>query len=188
MPTGLFNWFDIVLALILLWSAVAGLRAGFARVVIGLIATIVGLIVGFWFYRIPAAKLMPWVAKPVVADVLGFLIIFLGVILVGALIAAVLSRLFRWIGLSWFNHLLGGVAGFMRGAIFIAAIVDVLVAYSPSPTPDFLAESRLLPYAGELSAWLADLAPHELKDSFDEQMQNLRQLWQHMHQHGSHEA
>jgi membrane protein required for colicin V production len=181
MATPPFNWFDVVLALILIWSALAGLRAGFARVAIGLAATIVGLIAGFWFYRIPAAKLMPWVAKPVVADVLGFLLIFVGIILLGSLIAALLSRLFRWIGLSWFNHVLGGVAGFLRGALFIAAVVAVLVAYSPSPMPAFLEDSRLLPYASEVSEWLADLAPHELKDAFREQMENLRQLWERMH-------
>jgi membrane protein required for colicin V production len=183
-----FNWFDIVLALVLLWSAVAGLRAGFARVVVGLIATVVGLIAGFWFYRILAAKLMPWLKTPVVADVLGFLIIFISVVLLGSLIAALFSRLFRWFGLSWFNHLLGGFAGFLRGALIVAAMVDVLVAYSPSPTPDFLESSRLMPYVSELSSWLVDLAPRELKDAFTEQMENLKQLWHHTQPHVSQEV
>lgn len=174
-----FNWFDIVLVVIILWSAMTGLRAGLARVVVGLAATIVGFIAGFWFYRIPAATLLAWVKTPFIADVFGFLIIFLGVVLVGALIAALLSRLFRWIGLSWFNHLLGGVAGFLRGALIVAALVDVLVAYSPSPTPQYLENSRLMPYAGEVSSWLATLAPRELKDAFTEQMENLKQLWRH---------
>jgi membrane protein required for colicin V production len=174
-----FNWFDCVLVIILLWSAIAGLRAGFARVVIGLIATIVGLILGFWFYRIVAAWLMSWLKTPVVADVLGFLVIFMGVVIVGALIAALCSRLFRWMGLSWFNHLLGGVAGFLRGALIIAAMVDVLVAYSPSPMPAFLENSHMLPYTSEISSWLVSLAPNELKDAFTEQMENLRQFWRH---------
>lgn len=183
-----FNWFDVVLAIILLWSAATGLRAGFARVVVGLIATVVGLIAGFWFYRIVAAKLMPWLKTLVVADVLGFLIIFIGVVLLGSLIAALFSRLFRWFGLSWFNHLLGGVAGFLRGALIIAAMVDVLIAYSPSPTPNFLESSRMLPYVSEVSSWLVDLAPRELKDAFTEQMENLRQLWHHTQPHVSQEV
>jgi membrane protein required for colicin V production len=183
-----FNWFDVVLALILLWSAVAGLRAGFARVVIGLFATVIGLIAGFWFYRIPAAKLMAWLKTPVVADVLGFLAIFMGVIIVGALVAALFSRLFRWFGLSWFNHLLGGLAGFLRGALIIAAMADVLVAYSPSPTPNFLENSRLMPYVSELSSWLVDFAPHDLKDAFTEQWQNLKQLWHHAPPHSPQEV
>jgi membrane protein required for colicin V production len=104
--------------------------------------------------------------------------------ILGSLIAAMLSRLFRWIGLSWFNHLLGGVAGFLRGALVIAALLDILVAYSPSPMPAFLENSRVLPYAGEISWWLVDLAPRELKDAFTEQMQNLKQLWHRARERG----
>jgi membrane protein required for colicin V production len=171
------NWFDIVLILIMLWSAVTGLRAGFARVVVGFIATIFGLLAGFWFYRLMAAKLMPWVKTVTVADILGFLIIFVTVLILGSLVSAVLSRLFNWIGLSSFNHFLGCVAGVFRGTLIVAALVDVLVAFSPSPTPAFLGNSRVLPYTLELSSWLADLAPRELRDAFTEQMDNLKQLW-----------
>ena len=87
------------------------------------------------------------------------------------------SRLFNWIGLSSFNHVLGGIAGLLRGALVIAALVDVLVAFSPSPTPLFLNNSRVLPYTIQLSSWLVDLAPRELRDAFTEQMDNLKQLW-----------
>jgi membrane protein required for colicin V production len=172
-----FNWFDIVLILIMLWSVLSGLRAGFARVVVGFIATILGLLAGFWFYRLMAAKLMPWVKTVTAADILGFLVIFVAVLILGSIISGLLSRLFNWIGLSWFNHVLGGIAGLLRGALVIAALVDVLVAFSPSPTPLFLNNSRVLPYTIQLSSWLVDLAPRELRDAFTQQMDNLKQLW-----------
>ena len=172
-----FTWFDVVLTLILVWSALAGLRAGFARVVIGLIATVAGFLAGFWCYRLMAAKLAPWIKTPTIANILGFLIIFVGVLILGSLLSILFSKIFRWIGLSWFNHLLGGVAGFVRGALVIAAMLDMFVAFAPSPTPAFLENSRVLPYACEVSSWLADLAPRELKDAFREQMENLKQFW-----------
>ncbi len=172
-----FNWFDISLVLIILWSAITGLRSGLARVVIGFVATVVGLMAGFWCYRMLAAELMPWVKTTTVANILAFLLIFIGAMILGAVISSVLSRFFRWIGLSWFNHLLGGVAGFFRGALMIAALVDILVAFSPSPTPAFLERSRVLPYASEVASWLVDMAPRPLKDAFDEQMENLKRLW-----------
>lgn len=172
-----FNWFDIALIVIMLWSALSGLRAGLARVVVGFLAAISGLIAGFWFYRMIAAKLMPWVNTATVANMLGFLIIFISVLILGALISSLLSRLFNWIGLSWFNRFLGGIAGVLRGAIVIAALVDVLIAFSPSPIPSFLNNSRVLPYTLQISSWVVGLAPRELKDAFTEQMENLKQFW-----------
>lgn len=176
-PGQTFNWFDVVLILIMLWSALAGLRAGFARVIVHLIATILGLIAGFWFYRLLAAELMPWVKNITAADILAFLMIFVGMLILGSLVSALLSQLFRWVGLSWFNHILGGAAGIVRGALIIAALVDVMIAFSPSPTPAFLDNSRVLPYTLQISSWMVDLAPRELKDAFTEQMKNLKQFW-----------
>jgi membrane protein required for colicin V production len=168
------NWFDVVLVIILVTSSVAGLRTGFARVVVGLAATVVGLLAGFWCYRMVGVHLQSWVARPALANVLGFLIIFTGICILGALLAALLSRLFKWVGLSWFNHLLGGVAGLGRGVLVIAALASVLVAFAPSPTPQYLERSRVLPYANDVAAVLAQLAPQQLKDSFLQQMENLR--------------
>lgn len=176
-PESLFNWFDVVLILVILWSALTGLRAGFARVVIGVVATVLGLLAGFWFYRILAAKLMPWVKTVTAADMLGFLIIFVGVLILGSVISGLLSRFFNWAGLSWFNHALGGLAGVARGALVIAALVDVMIAFSPSPLPAFLNNSRVLPYTLQISSWVVDLAPRELRDAFTEQMNNLKQFW-----------
>jgi membrane protein required for colicin V production len=171
------NWLDVVLAVIIVVSAIAGLRAGFTRVVIGLLATIVGLVVGFWCYRMVGAELHRWISSIAVANAVGFFLIFFGVALLGSIIAALLSRMLRWVGLSWFNYLLGGVAGFARGALVVAVLANVLVAFAPSPVPDYLRNSRVLPYANGVAAILSELAPRQLKDSFSHQMESLKQIW-----------
>jgi membrane protein required for colicin V production len=172
----LLNWFDVVLALVVIVSAVSGLRTGLARVVIGLVSTVAGFMLGFWCYRLAAAKIYPLVHNTGLANTLGFLAIFAGVAAAGALLATLLSSIFKWVGLSWFNHLLGGAAGLVRGALVVAVIANVLVAFAPSPTPLFLQNSFVLPYANEVASVLAQLAPVELKDSFEQQMQNLKQF------------
>ena len=171
------DWFDVVLALILVLSAVAGLRSGFIRVVIGIIATLAGVLTGFWCYRLVAVKLHPYFS-PTVSNVFGFVFIFFGIVLLGALLAALLGRLFQSIGLSWFDHFMGGIAGTVRGVLLVAGLAAVLVAFVPSPTPDFLRQSRILPYATEVAAALAQTAPHDLKDAFHHQWTNLKQIWQ----------
>lgn len=169
-----FNWFDVLLFFILLGSVVSGLRAGLARVVVGLVATVIGIFAGFWFYRMVAIQLMPYVGDNVdTANLLGFFLIFVVVIMMGAVLSAILSRLFQWVGLSWFNHLLGGAAGAVRGVLVIAVLVDVIVAFVPRPTQAFLDHSRMLPYTDQFSGWLMEVAPHELKDSFEEQLKGL---------------
>lgn len=171
------TWIDIVLILIILWSVATGIRAGLARVVVGFIAAIAAFLAGFWCYRLVAVKLAPWIANTTLANFLGFFAVFLGVLLLGSLLAALLSKLFEWVGLSWFNRILGGAAGFIRGILVIAAIADVLIAFAPSPTPEILQHSLVVPYVSNVASWLIDLAPRSVKDSFDQQMENLRQYW-----------
>lgn len=172
-----FNWLDVCLGLYLLWSAFTGLRAGLARVVVGIAAALTGLLAGFWCYRLVGAKIVGWTGNSTVADVGGFLLIFCGTLILGALIGSLLSRLFQWVGLSWFNHFLGGVAGLLRGTLVASALLNFVIAFSPSPIPAALEQSRVLPYASEVSSWLVNLAPRELKDAFTQQLQNLERMW-----------
>lgn len=171
------NWFDIFLMLVIFASFVSGLRSGFARVVVGLIATFFGLLAGFWFYRMLALQLLPYVKTPTAANMLAFLLIFVGVLILGSLVAAILSKVFSWIGLSWFDHLMGGAVGVLRGALTAAALVAVVIAFSPTPAPAFLNDSQVAPYATEVATWLAAMAPRELRDAFTQQIESLKQLW-----------
>jgi membrane protein required for colicin V production len=172
-----FNWFDFALALIVLISSVAGFRSGFARVIVGLCATVAGFMLGFWCYRIVGAKVEPFVRTAALADTIGFLIIFFGILIAGTLFAAMLANLFKWIGLSWFDHFLGLAAGFLRGVLVVAAIAAILVAFVPSPVPTFITNSRMMPYAAHIAAALAEAAPRDLKDSFFQEWQNLKRFW-----------
>jgi membrane protein required for colicin V production len=93
------------------------------------------------------------------------------------LLAASLARLFKWVGLSWFDHLLGGAVGLARGALVVAALVAALVAFTPQPTPAFLNESRVLPYAQHIAYMVIAAAPRDVKDAFEKQLDDIKQYW-----------
>src|SRR4051794_39105059 len=103
-----------------------GFRAGLARVVIGFVAGILGILLGFWFYQTPAAWFAKYFQSSTVADALGFLTVFLGVILAGGILARVIASIFRFAGLTWLDRLLGGVAGLVRGMLVAIGIVTPL--------------------------------------------------------------
>jgi uncharacterized membrane protein required for colicin V production len=94
------NWLDIVFANILISSVAEGLKRGFARTALGLAAVIVGLVCGLWFYRSVGALFGTHVGTTW-ANMFGFLIIFVGVILVGGLLGALIAKLLKMIYLSW---------------------------------------------------------------------------------------
>src|SRR5580692_2380198 len=159
-------------------SLVTGFLAGFARVGIGFIATVSGVLFGFWFYWIPA----DWFHKHVssstaLSSLLGFFSVFFAFVLVGALIGKLLSKFFKWTGLSWLDRLMGAAFGFVRGSFIGVAFVAVLLAFTPKPLPNWMVDSKLLPYAVDASDVFSTMAPHALKEAFRSGLVEIRKDW-----------
>ena len=158
------------------WSMIAGFAAGFTRVGVGLAGTVLGIVFGFWFYNIPAGWIRDYFTGPV-ANLIGFLIVFAAVVILGGIVGRILSSVFKWAGLSWLDRLIGGAFGFVRGAILAVALVTVITAFAPNPPPKIIAESRAMPYVSGAASVMAMLAPGELKHDFRESMERLRRYW-----------
>ena len=171
------NLLDLLLVIIVGASVATGLMAGFARVGIGFIATVTGLVCGFWFYGIPAAWLHEHLKSAAAANLIGFFLVFFGFVMAGALIGKLLSKLFRWTGLSWLDRLLGGGFGLVRGSLIAIVFISVLLAFTPRPLPAWMLDSKVLPYAIDASNLCAALAPNALKDAFRESMRDVRKAW-----------
>jgi len=81
------NLLDILLVIVVASSIITGWLAGFARVGIGFIATVSGMLFGFWFYWIPADWFRKHATSSVtLANLCGFFAVFFGFVLVGALV------------------------------------------------------------------------------------------------------
>jgi membrane protein required for colicin V production len=171
------NWIDGLLILVVGVSLVSGFAAGFARVGVGFIATIFGIFLGFWCYGIVGAYVLDYVSSRAIANLIGFFAIFIGVAIVGAVVGRILARFFKWVGLSWFDRLLGGAFGAVRGVVVAVALVTVLLAFSPSPPPRSVTDSKLVPYVSDVSNVLALLTPHEIKDAFRDTNDKARRIW-----------
>ncbi len=170
------NWLDIVFAIVLISSVLEGLKKGFARTALGLAAVIVGLVCGLWFYASVGALFESRVG-PTWANVLGFLVIFVGVIVLGGLLGALIAKLLKMVHLSWLDRLAGGAFGVLRGALVCAVIVAVMMAFSPKPPPGSVERSRLAPYVMGTARILVYAAPHEFSEGFHRSYEKLRALW-----------
>lgn len=168
---------DLLLIAIVGGSVIFGFLAGFARAGVGFLAAVTGVLFGFWFYGIPAAWIHQYVASPTFSNLAGFLVVFVGFVLVGGLIGKLLAKLFKWTGLSWLDRLMGAGFGLVRGAVAAVAFVSVLMAFTPKPVPRWMTGSLLLPYALDTSNVLASLAPRALKNAVSQTVGEIRQAW-----------
>lgn len=171
------NLLDLLLAIIVAASVAAGFMAGFARAGVGFIASITGVLCGFWFYGIPADWIHRHLSSRTASNLLGFFLVFFAFVFVGALIGYLLAKLFKWTGLTWLDRLLGGAFGLVRGGLIAVGFIAVLMAFTPKPTPAWMVDSRLLPYAIDTSDLLATLAPRPVKDAFRDSMRDIRMAW-----------
>jgi membrane protein required for colicin V production len=177
------TFLDLLLALVILSSIVTGFMGGFARVGVGFCAVVSGLLFGLWFYGTPGAWVNSYFHSEAASNLLGFLLIFVFFIVLGSVVGFALSRLFRWTGLSFLDHLLGGGFGLVRGGLVAIALVSVLLAFSPRPSPGWIVNSRLLPYVTGAGDVVATLAPNSVKEAYRDTLGEIRKLWEEQLQH-----
>ena len=171
------NWLDVLIASVVAVSFFSGLMKGFARAAIGLAATLVAIIGGIWFYGVAAHHIQPYVSSRGVASVLGFVAIFAAVMMAGALLAALVAKLFRLVGLSWLDRLMGGAFGIVRGALVAVVLVLMILAFDPEPPTEVVASSRLAPYVSGASELLSEITPYEIKSAFSRSHERVKEIW-----------
>jgi membrane protein required for colicin V production len=180
------NWLDVVLFLVLAWSVVAGFRKGFTREAIGLASVVVALLLGTWFYGTAASYLLPYVSSRPAAGFAGFLLVFCGVILLGAVVSAIVRKFLRVTGLSFFDKILGGGFGVLRGGLIGVALVMGTMAFSQGDKPpSSVVGSRLAPYMIDGARVVVAVAPFELKQGFHKSYDQVKTAWRAALEHGS---
>jgi membrane protein required for colicin V production len=172
-----WTFMDIVFAAIILASTILAMRKGLIRELISLVALIGGFLLAAFYYPVTAGWFMNIVRTEAIADLIGFLIIFLATLLIGAVAAFLVNRFIKMASLEFIDRLMGGVFGFLRGWAMASIIALALIAFPVRP--DVLAQSVFTPYllAGARAAVL--LVPQPLRLKFNEEYQKILQIWNH---------
>lgn len=171
------NWLDIVLLLLFVLSIVSGAIKGLSRIVLGLAATLLGMVLAVWFYASIGAYYLPYVSSETVANFCGFVTILLGTSLVGSLLSKGLAYFFKAVGLGWLDRLLGATFGFARAGLLAMGLLVGLVSFAPHPPSNAVLQSRAAPYILEGAKLLVTIAPAEISGRFQSSYQEIRARW-----------
>ena len=163
---------DWILLFVLAVSVLSALWKGFVHEILMMAATVLGIILATWQY---AALARHWTAiqQPAVRDFLAWISIFVAVLLVAALVARLARKLIEVAGLRWFDRLLGGALGLVRGVV-ICIVLLVMLTVFPFDL-GLVRDSQLAPdllVAGDL---FADVLPGQLQRDFQSGLSRLRQ-------------
>ncbi len=159
---------------VILLSVLLAASQGFFYEVISLAGLFVGYLLAAWQYARVAAWFAPHMKSPWVADILGFVIIFVAVMI----LAGVLGRIIRWlmkeVGLRWADRLLGGAFGLLRGSLMVAIFLLGFTTFAPQS--QWLEGSQLAPYFLVVARGASWLAPFEVRARFRQGLETVEKM------------
>jgi len=136
--------FDFLVIGIVGLSALTAYLRGFVRVAASLVAWVVGIVVALRYSDAFGSMLPNFGEAPATRYVVAFVLILLGVLVVGALIGLLLSRAVRAIGLGFLDRFLGAIFGLARGVV-IAVLLVLLAGLTALPTKNWWQNALLSP-------------------------------------------
>jgi len=171
------NAFDAGFGALVLVLSLVGVVKGLTRLVVGMNALVAAFVVAAARHgQVAGALVSRFEMPPLVASAIGYGALFIGVVLVAALVLPFVRAVVRMAMLAWADRLAGAAAG-LAGAVLIAGSVVVpVLAYVPAGDR-LLAESQLAPYAVVGADMAVALAPAELTDWYRERMRAVRAFW-----------
>ncbi len=167
------NALDWLIVVIMVLSVLLAAAQGFFFEVISLAGAFAGYLLAAWGYGRIAPWFLRYVKQQGIADLAGFLTIFIAVVLLAGAIARIVRWAVREVGLRWVDRVLGAAFGVIRGAVVVTAGVLALTAFAPDSQE--LTHSTLAGYFVVAETGASWLAPEEIRQKFHEGILRLRE-------------
>jgi membrane protein required for colicin V production len=157
-----FNFFDWFVAVLILTSMVLAFRRGLIRAIIGFLGFILGFFIADWDYDMVG----DWMSYSRLNLTLGTARVVAFVVIVIVVVAACemggwfAQKALRWVGLGWFDRLLGAAFGFARGCLVGVAVL--MVASDFAPQSQTITQAQLTPYLFAVAHDVSFLVPEYL--------------------------
>ncbi len=124
----MLNWFDIVVAIVLILAFFNGLQKGLVMQLVSL----VGLILAVIFAGQLAKNILPWLMEVVqlssnVAPVVAYIVAFALIMVVISLIGNLIQKFMEAVHINFLNKLLGGVIALGISMVILSLILNLVL-------------------------------------------------------------
>lgn len=155
-------WIDYFILAVVVLSILLSLMRGFVREAVSLGTWVLA----FWLALTFAERISGWftaIESQALRFILAFGILFVAVLIVGAVANHLFSALVDKTGLSGTDRLIGAVFGFARGMVLVAALV-LVANLTKLPQSDSWRQSQFVPWVQPVAVWLRQVWPNDLSD------------------------
>ncbi len=165
------NYIDIAIIVIILITALIGFMRGLVWMAVFLATWTAAILLAIKFKDSLASQLPIKLGSEVAQTGLAALLIFLGVLILGAIINALLHKLINAVGFGTFDRILGTGLGILLGALAIT-LLTMLLGLTELPDQDAWKKSKFVPKFQEAAAWIKTLIPEDLNKYIDDSLGN----------------
>lgn len=157
-------WIDWVILAIVAVSTLISLKRGFVREAMSLVIWVGAFVIARTFHPNMQMLLADTVSNPTVRLIAAFSILFLGTLVVGAVVNNALGRLVEATGLGATDRTLGMVFGLARGLV-VVLVALALLRMTPVTGDTWWRESVTVQELARVEAWTRDVLGDEI-DAF----------------------
>jgi membrane protein required for colicin V production len=167
---------DYFVLIVVLASIASGATRGLIKGIISVLSAVAGLVLAAQLYPYAASLLSGFVSTSRAANLLGFVAVFLTVLVCGSFLARWMRGGIKRARLGWLDHILGAAFGLARGWLVCSAIYLALTAF---PVKIEAVERAIFaPALLEGTRVIAYLTSPELRERFLSGYTIVQQLWE----------
>ncbi len=170
------NPFDIFILIVLSYSIIRGLFRGLVKEVSSIIGVLGGFYAAYSYYPLVAKLLTGIIKDQSYLNILSFLIIFCGILIVISILGVVIKYLLNVAFLGWIDRICGVGFGLIKGVLIVTVIFIILTTFLSKGTP-LIKNSILAPHVIWISEKMVGLVSDDMKKDFFTKLDEFKKAW-----------
>ncbi|MCD4744120.1 MAG: CvpA family protein [Desulfobacteraceae bacterium] len=170
------NFFDIAIIIIISFCLVRGVFRG----ILSELASIVGVVAGFYgaynYYSEFTPLLQKWIESEALINIIVFFVLFCLILASINVIAIVLEKALKVAFLGWIDKTFGAVFGALKGVLVTAVVYIILTTFIPKDNA-LISQSILSPYVARVSSAMTLFISKNMTQGVMEKFESMGKIW-----------